>query len=77
MVVDSGCVFVGQEVLEEIARRLGGYTWMVVAVEVSIGYIVVGWVALPPLFCSVFRVSFGARGDVSSVAEDGDSGALL
>ena len=77
MVVDSGCVFVGQEVLEEIARRLGGYTWMVVAVEVSIGYIVVGWVASSPSFWSVFGVYFGARGDVSSVAEDGDYSACL
>ena len=39
--------------------------------------IVAGWVQSSPLFRSVFGVSFGVRGDVLSVAADGDSGARL
>ena len=44
---------------------------------VSIRRIVVGWAAPLPLFRLVFGVSFGARSDMSSVAEDVDSGAHL
>ena len=44
---------------------------------VSIGRIVAGWVALPLSFRLVFGVSFGARGEVSSVAADGNSSACL
>ena len=69
MVKDVGCASTGHEV--------NGYVWMVVAVDVLIGRIVNGWVALLPLFWLVFRVSFGARDDVSPVAEDGDSGTRL